>query len=317
MSGPPLDVLAVGELNPDLIMARVAAAGPVLGTEQEAGEFRMTLGSSTAICAVALRRLGLATALVARTGDDEFGRFCRAFLEREGVDTGYLKVDEQVATGVTVSLTYPADRLLVSHPGAMARLAVDDVPAEALSRARHLHVASFFLQVALQPGLAELLSKARARGLTTSLDTGYDPRERWDLSLLAPVLAQVDYFLPNEVELRALARTANLDEAAAWALGLGVGKVVVKRSGEGSSSYSSSGRIDCPAFPVSVVDTTGAGDSFDAGYLFGALAGLDEIERLRLGNACGAIAAGAVGGTEGLRDLAQARRLMTGGAAGV
>ena len=175
MVSKPYDVLAVGELNPDLVLADIQAKEPRLGTEQEVGSFTTTLGSSTAICTVRLSRLGLKTALVAAVGDDEYGKFCIATLERERVATRHIVVDARLQTGVTVSLSYPKDRLLATFPGSMRALTAETVSDELLTRARHLHVASFFLQTALQPGLAHLFERAKARGLSTSLDTGWDP----------------------------------------------------------------------------------------------------------------------------------------------
>lgn len=315
-SAPPpdapdaLDVLAVGELNPDLILARIAAEAPRLGTEQEAASFRLTLGSSTAICTVGLQRLGLRTALVAVVGDDDFGRFCRGELEREGIETRYLRRDPERSTGLTVALAYARDRLLVTHPGAMVHLAAEAVPDAALRRARHLHVASFFLQRALQPGLAGLFERARAHGATTSLDTGWDPADRWELERLAPALAHVDVFLPNHAELAALSGTEDLADGAAWALERGVGRVVVKRGARGAASFGPEGRASHAGYAVDAIDTTGAGDSFGAGYLFAFLGGDPERERLRLGNACGALAAAALGGTGGFGSSARVREFL-------
>lgn len=305
-----LDVLAVGELNPDLVLAYIKADGPYLGTEQEAGESRLTLGSSTAICTVGLQRLGLSTALVARIGDDDFGAFCRKALEREGVETDYLVTDAHTGTGVTVSLTYPSDRLLATYPGAMVNLTAADIPRAAFARARHLHLSSYFLQRALQAACAEMFTYARERGLTTSLDTGWDPDNAWDLAYLAPLLQQVDYFLPNASELLALSGAGSISEGAEWALGMGVGTVVVKQGSDGASSFGIESGSEHGGFAVTVVDTTGAGDSFNAGYLFGALHGLAARERLRLGNACGALAATVVGGTGGFQDLAHVVRFL-------
>lgn len=307
-SAPPpdaLDVLAVGELNPDLILARIAADAPRLGTEQEAAAFRLALGSSTAICTVGLQRLGLRAALVAKLGADDFGRFCERAIEREGIETRYLQRDPALSTGLTVALAYAHDRLLVTHPGAMVALAVDAVPDEALRRARHLHVSSFFLQRALQPGLAGLFERARARGLSTSLDTGWDPADRWDLERLAPALRHVDVFLPNRAELAALSGRRDLAAGAAWALERGVGRVAVKLGAEGGASFGADGSETHGGYAVDAVDTTGAGDSFDAGYLFGFLRGAPERDRLRLGNACGALTAAALGGTGGFETAAR------------
>lgn len=305
-----LDVLAVGELNPDLVLARIDADAPRLGTEQRAASCKLTLGSSTAICAVGIQRLGLRTAIVARVGEDDFGRFCTDFLVREGVGVDWIQSHADLRTGITVALAYPRDRLLATYAGAMETLSADDVPPAALAAARHLHVASFYLQTALQPGLADLFARARQSGLTTSLDTGWDPAGSWDTEYLSQVLAHTDVFLPNDAEIRQLSRVADLGDAAAWALDHGARAVAVKRGHEGASSFSNRGRIDHDGFAIEPLDTTGAGDSFNAGYVVGLLTGLDARDRLRLANACGALAAVAVGGTAGFANMDGVRTFL-------
>ena len=205
---PALDVLSVGELNPDFILSGLKAHAPVLGTEQEIGGHDLVLGSATALCTVALARLGLRTAMVARVGADECGRFCIERLRDEGVDVSGIVTDTAVATGLTVAVTYLHDRLLLTLPGTMRALTAADVKLAQLNRARHLHVSSYFLQHGLQRGLPGLLAAARARGLTTSLDTGWDPQGQWMTGALRATLTQVDVLLPNESELKELGGSA-------------------------------------------------------------------------------------------------------------
>lgn len=307
---PTLDVVAVGELNPDLVFAGIANDAPRLGTEQVASSFALTLGSSAAICLTGLQRLGARTALVAMVGEDEFGAFCCRALEAAGVDIRYVRHDVQHATGVTVALAYASDRMLTTYLGAMAHMPATVVPAEALERGRHVHVSSIFLQHALAPDLAELLADARRRGLSTSLDTGWDPSGRWDRSLLAAVLPHVDVLLPNEPELRALSGRDASDDGARWALDAGAGRVAVKRGAAGSSLWWGAERTTHPGYRVRVRDTTGAGDNFDAGFLWAYLGGLDPLACLRLGNACGALTAAALGGTGGDVSAAAVRALL-------
>lgn len=308
-----LDVLAVGELCPDFILSGIRAPGPVLGTEQEIGGYQLVLGSATALCTVALARLGLRTAMVTRVGDDEYGRFCIGRLQEEGVDVKGVIVDADVSTGLTVALAYPADRLLLTLPGTMRVLTAADVPRARLQEARHLHISSFFLQEGLQPGLPGLLDAARARGMTTSLDTGWDPREVWMTELLREVLRRVDVFLPNESELTALGGCPDVERAAAALLELGMGRVAVKRGAGGASVYDGNGETSVPGFLVQAVDTTGAGDNFNGGFLFGMLAEWPVERCLRLGNACGALSVRVVGGVGGYAGLAEVEAFMAAG----
>jgi len=275
----------------------------VLGTEQAITGYTRVLGSATALCVVALARLGLRTALIARVGDDEPGQFCRECLRAEGVNVMGVITDPSTPTGLTVSLAYPADRLLLTHSGTMALLTGADVPAERLGEARHLHVSSFFLQTGLQADLPALFAAARAQGLTTSLDTGWDPEGAWMSDALRDTLAQTDVFLPNKAELAALGDADAL-------LATGVSRIVVKQGAAGATLFTPEGATAAPGFQVHPTDTTGAGDSFNGGFLFGFLAGWPAAKCLRLGNACGAMATRIVGGVGGYSDRAAVEAFM-------
>ena len=304
------DVLAVGELNPDLVLSGVRAETPRLGTEQEFAASLLTLGSSTAIACVLMQRLGLQTAMSAYVGDDANGRFCRAALKAEHVDVALVRTHPTLGTGLTVCLAYPGDRMLLTCKGAMALDAADSVDADRLSMARHLHVGSFFLQDALRPRVADLFATARGLGLTTSLDTGWDPQENWLAADLRAALAHTSYLFPNALEFERLAGTSNTERGMARLLDLGVGAVVLKRGVDGAVHGDAGGLRVHGGFDATPVDTTGAGDAFNAGYLAAMLRNGSIAERLVFGNACGALTVAAVGGTNGIADEGQVRAFI-------
>ncbi len=136
-----LDVVAVGELNPDLILSGMDGP-PRLGREILAQRCTFTLGSSTALCAANLAALGLSVGIVGKVGQDPFGDFVLGCLRQRGIDTSRVIRDASVRTGVTVSLAYPEDRAMVTFAGAMACLAAAEVDGEYVASARHLHVSS-------------------------------------------------------------------------------------------------------------------------------------------------------------------------------
>jgi ribokinase len=306
------DVLAVGELNPDLILAGIRADGPRLGTEQAFADYRLTLGSSTAIACVLMQRLGLRTAMVARIGDDGYGRFCLEALAAEGVATQGVETLAGVPTGLTISLPYPQDRMLLTCYGTMDRMGAEAVTDDMLANTRHIHSGSFFIQRRLRPGLADVFARARAMGVTTSLDTGWDPDGNWMTDDLQAVLAETDILFPNETEFAHLTGSEDIAAGTAALRALGVGEVVLKRGALGSVYAGPEGIIAHSGFPITPVDTTGAGDACNAGYLSARLRGLLPTERLALGNACGALTATAIGGTGGLKSLDQAMALVNG-----
>lgn len=287
------DLTAVGDVNADLIMAEPTAL-PTLGREVLVRDCRLALGGATALLAAAAARLGLAVRLVGKVGDDDLGRMLVDQLRSAGVDTSLVLVDGSVGTGITVSLTYPADRALITYAGQIARLSTEDVPPAALEQTRHLHVSSYFLQTALQPGCAALLRRARERGLTTSLDTGDDPDDVWD-SGLAASLPHVDLFFPNRREATRLAGVTQ-PKAALERLSQSVPNVVVKLGGDGAIGAVGGIKLEVGSYPVRVVDTTGAGDAFDAGFLRAYLRGLSVEDCFRWAAAAGALATTWLGG---------------------
>jgi ribokinase len=296
-----LDLLVVGDVNADLVL-RGGDLVPVFGQhEQLVDEAVLVLGGSGAIVAAGAARLGLRVAMAGCVGDDVLGR---AMLEAlEGVDVGAVRrVD--APTGISVGLARPGDRAVLTALGALAEFRTEDVPEALLASARWVHVASPFLQ----PVLDVEAVAGRAAG-TTSLDPGWDPREAWDVAWSA-----FDVLLPNAQEARRLAGEEDVDTAARRLAAEGP-TVVVKLGAEGALAANPSatpGAVLRAAAPhVEPVDATGAGDSFDAGFIAARLGGEGLAEALALGCVCGALSTRAAGGTTGQPTLAEARSFLT------
>jgi sugar/nucleoside kinase (ribokinase family) len=294
------DVLVVGDANPDLILRGDVV--PRFGqAEQLLSDADLVIGGSGAIAAHALARLGRSTRLAAAVGSDALGSWMEQALAAGGVDPSAL-VRSGSATGVTVVLSAPEDRAVLTHLGAIAELSIEHARAAledaVRDGARHVHVASYFLLGPLASGLPGLLGAARSRGLTTSLDTNFDPAETWDG--VSELLPHLDLLLPYRAEALALARETGDVEAAAVALATSGPRVVVKDGSGGAFSVDASGQVVRePGTPVEAVDTTGAGDTFDAAYIDGLLDGLEPQECLRRACLAGALSTSAVGGTAG------------------
>ncbi|MEO8687414.1 MAG: carbohydrate kinase family protein [Solirubrobacteraceae bacterium] len=292
MSG--LDLLVVGDVNADIVL-RGGDLVPAFGQrEQLVDHAELVLGGSGAIVAAGAARLGLRVAMAGCVGDDALGR---AMLDAlEGVDVRAVRTVTQ-PTGVSVGLARADDRAVLTALGALASLRAEDVPASMLAEARHVHVASPFLQ----PGLDLAAIASRATG-TTSLDPGWDPHERWELAWEG-----FDVLLPNAQEARRLTGGGGDVEAAARSLAASGPLVVVKLGAEGALAAGGGGLVRARAPQVDPVDATGAGDSFDAGFFAARLAGEGLADALALGCACGALSTRAAGGTAGQPTLAEAR----------
>jgi sugar/nucleoside kinase (ribokinase family) len=286
------DLLVIGDLNIDLILSGIPRL-PEYGEEVLATGLARRLGGSAANFAVCCARLGRRVGFVANVGRDEFGDFLIAELERAGVSAQFVGRHESLATGITVALSGATDRAFVTYVGTIDSLEGSAIASELLGRARHLHIASYFLQTRLQPGAPELVRAAHAAGLSVSLDTGYDPAEQWDSGLLE-LISAVDIALPNEVEAQAITGTSNV-EAALAALCALVEIAVVKMGPKGALGCAGAGSVHSPAFSIGAADTTGCGDAFNAGFIDAILAGFPLADALARGNACGALMASVVG----------------------
>ena len=260
------DLLVVGEINPDVVVSD-ADPSPSFGQAERLVEtIVMAPGSSPVLTALAAARLGLRTAFCGLVGDDDFGRYMLASLDRGGVDTHACRVVGGAATGASVILDRGPDRAILTSLGVMASLRAEDVPRDLVLDSGHLHVGSWFLQGALQAGLPALFAAARAAGTSTSLDPNWDPAERW--SGLRAVLAETDIFLPNDNEARAITGASDAEGAATTLLAGGPAAMTVVIKAGGRGAYAARGatveRVDAPS--TAVVDTIGAGDGFDAGF---------------------------------------------------
>jgi sugar/nucleoside kinase (ribokinase family) len=312
MSSPvagDLDLLVIGDCNPDVLVLGDDLT-PGFGQEEKlVTSMSLVVGGSASITAVAAARLGLRVALVAAIGDDAAGSFMLAELARAGVDTDAMAVRPGRPTGMTVVLSRSDDRAILTAAGAIATLTPADVPAGLLARARRVHVSSYFLlERSLGPGLAALLATARAAGAATSLDTNWDPAGIWGAEFFGDVLAQTDLLLPNEAEALRIAGTTKRPAAIASLTEAGRA-VAVKLGARGALYAGRSGQYLATPPPVSPVDTTGAGDCFNAGLLAGLLRGLEPPDALALGCATGAASTRAAGGTGASPDLPAALAL--------
>ncbi len=289
------DLLVVGELNVDILVK--GDVEPVFGqVEKLVDSLQVTGGGSAAIFAAGAARMGLRVLFASVVGDDLFGRLMLDLMRDAGVDVSHVVVDPELATGSTIHLLRDdGDRAMLTDLGSIAHVSHDLVDADWYNDVRHLHVASPFLLERLAPSLPEMMRLANRAGMTVSMDTNWDPAEEW---ALPGFYEHLDVLLPNENELLALAGKTSL-EAAIDAMLEQVPVLAVKRGAEGALGAQGQARIETSIFNVDVQDTTGAGDTFDAGFLAAWLAGGTLHQSLVLGSACAALTMTQVGGFNG------------------
>jgi sugar/nucleoside kinase (ribokinase family) len=317
LSRPSVDLVVLGDCNPDVLVLGDDVTPEFGQQEKLVGSISLVIGGSAAITAVAAARLGLSVALAAAVGADPAGRFMLDQLAAEGVDVDAVVVRDDVPTGMTVALSRGGDRAILTALGAVASLTAAEVPASLLAGARHVHAGSWFLlEDSLGPGLAGLFAAARAAGAVTSLDTNWDPAERWAGEHLAAAIAATDLLLPNEAEALRLSSALSLDEAAGK-LTAGGSRLVVKLGERGALCVEGPGGVDGAARyqvslpPVIPADTTGAGDCFNAGLIAGLIDGMDLPRAAALGCAAGALSTAAPGGTASAPARAAAVKLAS------
>jgi sugar/nucleoside kinase (ribokinase family) len=298
----PPDVVCVGILVADAI-ARPVDELPPRGSLGLVEEVTLRAGGCAVNTASALVRLGSSASVHGKVGTDAFGDFLVGVLADRGVDaTGVLR-DHTVPTSATVALVDSGgERTFLHLPGANGALHLRDLDPAAVFSGRILHLAGSLVMPALdgEPS-ASLLRDARSRGMTTSLDTVFDPTGGWERVL--PCLPWVDVFAPGLAEGRGITGQDDPAAVAAWLLDRGVGAVALKMGDAGCYAAGEGFTGSIPSHPVRAVDGTGSGDAFSAGLLHGTLAGWPWERSARFANAMGALATTAMGAVEGVRGL--------------
>lgn len=302
------DVVVVGELNVDLILTGLASFLE-MGTCKLSKDMSFTLGSASAIFASNIARLGTKVGFLGKIGDDILGEFIIQCLESGNVDTARIIRDKNEKTGICVSISFPENYAMASYPGVRETFKLSDVDFDYVATARHMHLSSYYLQPMLIPGCAELFRRAKELGLTTSFDSDTDPSGRWDDSILE-TLKYVDVFLPNETEALKISGCSDI-ESALQRLSEIVGTVVIKSGKNGARVKQREKTIHVKAFKdIDVVDTTGAGDSFNSGFIYQYLQGADLETCTLWGNACAAISTTQPGGTAAFPDIDRLQRFF-------
>jgi sugar/nucleoside kinase (ribokinase family) len=300
------DLLVIGEINPDLIVCGQDVV-PVFGqAEKLVDEARLTIGSSSVITACGAARLGLNVVFIGLVGEDEFGHFMLDAMHERGIDINACVIDPANATGISIILSTPNDRAILTYPGAIPLLRRDQIDETLFLQARHLHIGSYFLLDALRVTLPSLLRYAKKQGVTVSLDSNWDPSEKWDLS---SVLPHVDILFPNKNEVLYITGEEEFLRAAD-SLASQVPTLAIKLGAQGGLALRGGMMAKAPAVAVDVMDTTGAGDSFNAGFLYGQLNDYTLEESLLLACACGSLSTRSAGGTDAQPTLEEAKQWL-------
>ncbi len=306
-----MDVICLGILVADVIVKSVREL-PETGKLATVDSIDLSLGGCAANTAVGLSRLGHETCVMGAIGDDGFGEFICDALAEEGIDdSGVIRLEGKATSATAVLVNPEGERSFLHFKGANALFAGDDLDLRMIELATHLHIGGTFLMDTFDNGGAvTALKLAKEAGLSTSLDTAWDASGRW-IDVLEPMFEYVDIFLPSDEEARMITSEDDPREMARFIMSRGVKTVGIKRGRKGGYFRSATGEYSIPALHVKVVDTTGCGDAFCAGFISGALDGLSlkgcALRAVMVGSAC----ATRIGATAALPDRETLDKLMS------
>ncbi len=319
-----MDVLSLGIFVVD-VLGRPIDRFPDKGTLALFDEMEIHSGGCANNTAIALARLGISVGAMGKVGNDAFGNLVLQTLTENAVDTTGMVTADASETDVSTSFTFVAvasdgERSFCHYLGANGELREAELNWDIIKTAKILHIGGSLVMPNFDgEPMANVLRKAKALGITTSLDTAWDATGKW-LETLEPCLPYVDIFLPSLVEAQHLVGDASgresppLREISQFFRAYGIHTVGIKMGtqgsyvcrgpvGEPSRSQHPSEEIFVPAYPVNVVDTTGAGDAYVAGFLAGTVMGWDLKATAELAAATGAACVTAIGTTAGIQNL--------------
>lgn len=303
-------VLCAGNISHDILVRPVDQFR--WGTNTWVDEYIEDMGGNGSNTSYALAVLGVPVRLLGLVGRDSKGDGVLAKLNSVGVDTRLINHSKEPTTTTICVTNSTGDRLFFQRVGASleAFATPTDFTAELCAGLSHYHQANLYSLPNLRNNPSEPMRRARAAGLTVSVDTGWAADGRW-MDVLAPALPFTDLLFVNEDEAFMLTQSREPDQIAHILRTHGASDIVLKLGGRGSILFHGGDRIAAPAFAVKVVDTTGAGDCFAAGFLAAVHRGLAYREALSFANAVGALAVQTLGAVRGVKSWAETRAWMT------
>ena len=307
-----MDVVSLGIFVVDVI-GRPIDRFPEKGSLVVFDELEMHSGGCANNTAIALAKLGIDVGAIGRIGTDKFGDFVLGTLDSNQVDTRGMVRDAKTNTSVTfVAVASDGERSFLHYMGSNGFFSVVDINMDLIRASKFLHVAGSFVMPKLDgEPTAHVLRQAKEAGVMTSLDTVWDTSGNW-LKTLEPCLPYVDVFLPSINEAEQLTGLDSPSDIAKFLMGYGIQTVGLKMGKRGSYVRTGTEEIHVPAYEVDVVDATGAGDAYVAGFLAGTVMGWDLKRTSELASAAGAACVTAIGTTAGIKNLEETMAIISG-----
>ena len=306
------DVASLGIIVADVI-ARPVDTMPEPGKVVLVKDTAVHLGGLAAATSRVIAKLGGNVALIGKVGTDRFGDFVLDILRGSGVNTAGVKRDAETKTSVTlVAVSTDGERSFLHYAGASGTVWEDDVDFDIVRKARILHYGGTFLMEQLDgEPMVRVFERARSLGKVTSLDTAWDGKGRW-LKLIEPYLGYLDIIHASLEEARAITGADEPEDIAEFLQSYGIKTVVIKMGADGCYIRGEDEAHRIEGLEVDVVDTTGAGDAFVGGFLYGVSKDWSLLECGQFANAVGALTVTKMGGSEAVESYEATMAFMKG-----
>ena len=290
------DVYVYGDVNIDLVVPGVESLPP-FGSEVDVPTMETFVGGGAALFTLGLAKLGLTPVFQGSIGKDMYGAYIRKLFCDLGVDDSLLLDSDTKKTGISISFTTQKDRCFLTYRGTNEGISLEHMDLAQLPYAKHVHVTGYE-GLSNHAQYLEVLTKIREMGnVTVSFDVGWDTTGVWYEGIY-DLLPMIDVLFMNETECMHYTRCEDVEEGARK-LAEKAGMAVIKLGKKGALAVKDGNVYRAPTYKVKVMDTTGAGDSFNAGFVYGYLSGMDVEQSLKRGNGCGSLSASALGGNTG------------------
>lgn len=306
------DISCVGILTAD-VLAKPIEELPQKGLLSNINQIQLLLGGCASNAAIDLTKLGAKVQLFGKIGQDNLGGFVKNEVKSAGVDVSQLGVSESVQTSASVvAISNDGERSVMHCIGANAEFCFKDIDLDRITQSKVLFIAGTFLMPGFDgEGACKLLRAARKAGVLCCLDTAWDSAGIW-MKKLGVCMPYIDWFMPSYEEAVELSGKRKPEEIAEVFLKLGAGNVIVKLGEKGCyvKPGNKDGFFENAYDSIEVVDTSGAGDSFCAGFIMGLIQGWDLRNCARFANAVGSFCIAAIGTTTGIKSKEEVLTFM-------